>query len=72
MDINYVNGLLESTKQKLESLDPRRKMMEEQKKPSEHSGSRMSAAKKRLEKLYSKLTAGRSESNQVKSTGAKR
>jgi hypothetical protein len=74
MNIGHINGLLGNVKVKLESLHPanRQQIAEAQKKPSEHDPKRMRAAKSRLEKLYSKLTTGRSDATKVKATGAKR
>lgn len=71
MNLSEMIHLLGDAKTKLESLDPRR-IEEAQKKPSEHTPSRMSAAKKRLKGLYDKLTTGRSDATKVKPTGAKR
>jgi len=71
MNIGYVNQLLESVKGKLESLDPGR-VEEAQKKPSEQQPARMSAARKRLQNLYDKLTKDRPPHTQVQATGAKR
>lgn len=71
MNISHVNGLLDRVKVKLESLDPAR-LEEEHKKPSEHSAPRMSAAKKRLGQLYSKLTANRTDATKVHAYGTKR
>lgn len=73
MNLQHINGLLSSAKVKLEALDPaNRQISEAQKKAEEHDGKRLSAAKSRLEKLYAKLTAGRSEANTIKATGSKR
>lgn len=71
MDHSYINGLLDRVKVKLESLHPDR-LQEGQNKPSEHHSKRMAVAKGRLERLYSKLTSGRSETNKIQATGAKR
>lgn len=65
MQIVEVNNILRQVKAKLESLA-------EGMKPLQHNPSKMSGAKKRLANLYGKLTKGRSDSNQVQATGAKR
>lgn len=70
MNLAKVNSILEEMKLRLESLHPNK--IEEMRANSVHSGKKMSAAKKRLAKLYQKLTAGRSEANKVVATGAKR
>jgi hypothetical protein len=73
MNLSHINNLLGVVKAKLESLDPAKQTLAEaQKKPEEHSANRMSAARKRMKKLYDKNTAGRSDATRVKGTGAKR
>jgi len=74
MDINKVNGLLGWVLVKLESLDPTNlEEMEMQVAANYDSDvSSVSAAKKRLQHLLDKLSANRSDSNRVKSTGTKR
>ena len=64
-------GILSDVKVKLESMDPT-KLQEAQKKPSEQSPARLSAAKRRLDHLYKKLTAGQGSHLKIQSTGAKR
>lgn len=71
MDIGHVNQLLESVMYKLESLDPQR-IEEAQKRPSEQHPQRMSAARKRLQNLYDKLTKDRPSHTKVQATGSKR
>lgn len=71
MTLSEMNEILSTVKAKLEARDPRR-MDEAQKKPSEQQPSRMAAAKKRLNHLYDKLTANRTDATKVKATGAKR
>ena len=71
MDIGHINELLESVRGKLESLDPVR-LEEAQKEPSEQQPQRMSAARKRLQNLYDRLTKDRPPQTHVQATGAKR
>lgn len=75
MDYQYINQLLGNVKVKLESCTPEgleASLQESHKMPSEQQPARMSAAKKRLQNLYDKLTKNRPPHTQVQSTGAKR
>ena len=71
MHIQQINSMLSEVREKLESLDLDQ-LSEMNTKPSQHHDDKMSAARYRLQQLYSKLTSGRSDSNRVKATGAKR
>ncbi len=70
MNTRYLQ-ILSDVKVKLESLDPAN-LQEAQKKPSEQSPSRLSAAKRRLDHLYKKLTTGQGSHLKIQATGAKR
>jgi TRAP-type mannitol/chloroaromatic compound transport system substrate-binding protein len=74
MNIAYINDRLALVKEKLESLNPSNleAIAEGQTKPSEQSQSRLSAAKKRLQRLYDKNTKNRPDHTKVQGTGAKR
>ena len=73
MNISKINQILGAVKVRLESQDEvEDRVIEGQDQPLEHHASRMSAAKRRLDNLYSKLTAGRGDDTKVKATGSKR
>jgi len=71
MHIQQINSMLSEVKEKLVSFDLDQ-LAEMNKYPSEHHGDKMAAAKTRLAQLYSKLTAGRSDTTTVQAHGAKR
>lgn len=76
MDINRVNGLLGRVMVKLESLDPANleEMAELEMQVGDNydtDGSSVEVAKKRLQSLLDKLSAGRSDSNRVRATGTR-
>ena len=71
MQIQQINFLLSEVREKLESLDLE-SLSEMNTHPSQHHGEKMSAARTRLQQLYAKLTAGRTDTTRIKATGAKR
>jgi hypothetical protein len=71
MHIQQINSMLSEVREKLVSFDLS-ELSEMNKFPSEHHKDKMSAAKTRLQQLYDKLTAGRSDATKVKAYGAKR
>ena len=71
MHIQQINSMLSEVKEKLVSFDLSQ-LSEMQTTPSQHHDDKMAAAKYRLQQLYDKLTAGRSEANMVQAHGAKR
>ncbi len=71
MHIQQINSMLSEVREKLVSIDLG-ELSEMNKTPSQHHGDKMAAAKYRLQQLYDKLTAGRSDANKVQAHGAKR
>lgn len=71
MYVQQINSMLSEVKEKLEDLDIEN-LSEMNKHPSEHHKEKMSAAKARLQQLYNKLTAGRTDTTRVQAHGAKR
>ena len=74
MDINRVNNLLGQVRYKLESLDPSNldALDEEDLEPTagyDMDGKVLSKAKQKLQNLFDKLSANRSDSNRVRATG---
>ncbi len=71
MHIQQINSMLSEVKEMLVNFDLSQ-LAEMHTTPSQHHGDKMAAAKYRLQRLYDKLTAGRSDANTVQAHGAKR
>lgn len=71
MHIQQINSMLSEVKEMLVNFDLSQ-LSEMHTTPSQHHDDKIAAARTRLQQLYDKLTAGRSDANKVQSHGAKR